>query len=73
MPYKVIRNSNAGSRNDTMIELAEGTYQTLEDAIKAVGFLKLARSLTGQLLCTMQMRPTKRSKRISIDMEWLEE
>jgi hypothetical protein len=40
MPYKVIRNSNTGSRSDTMIELAEGTYKTLEDAIRAVGFLK---------------------------------
>ncbi len=40
MVYKVIRNGIAHSRNDTMIELAEGTYQTLDDAIKAVEFLK---------------------------------
>jgi hypothetical protein len=40
MAYKIIRNNIASSRNDTMIELAEGTYKTLDDAIKAVGFLK---------------------------------
>jgi hypothetical protein len=40
MAYIVVRNSFASSRNDSMIEIAEGTYQTLDDAIKAVEFLK---------------------------------